>query len=144
MDKVFEMLCVNRELHSALFVPVCAKYHLTHTEMMVLLHLKEKTEGDTAADIVKRLKLAKSHVSASVRDLVERGLVKGSYEGGNHRSIHLQLCESAKPIVMEGEKVQRNFSAIIEAGFTQEEKKIFREYLYRMAENANTYLKNHN
>lgn len=140
MDKAFEVMCVNRELHSVLFAPICSKYNLTHTEMVVLLFLKEHAGGDTAADIVDCLKYAKSHISTSVRDLMERGLLKGSYEGRNHRSIHLQLCESAERIVAEAQKVQKQFLAIVYTDFSREEKKTLEKLLIRMVENANVYL----
>ena len=37
MDGIINNLYVNRELYSALFGPICAKYNLTMTEMLVLL-----------------------------------------------------------------------------------------------------------
>lgn len=143
MDSVFEMMCVNRELHSALFVPICTKYHLTHAQIVVLLFLSEQKEGNTAADIVDCLKFAKSHVSTSIRDLVERGFLLGNYEGRNHRSIHLQLCESAKAIVEEGWSVQKEFADILYMGFSGEERQKLEESLQKMVENANQHLKNH-
>ena len=146
MDPAFEAMCVNRELHSVLFAPICSKYHLTHTEMVVLLFLNEHNEnqeGNTAADIVECLKFAKSHVSTSVRDLMERGLLQGNYEGRNHRSIHLQLCESAKIIVKEGQKVQKEFSDIIYSGFTSKERESIEDFYRKMLSNANQYIKSH-
>lgn len=75
MDSIFENLYVNRELQSSLFASVCSKYQLTRTELLVLLFLG-KNARNTATDIVENLKIAKSHVSASVHDLEERGFVR--------------------------------------------------------------------
>lgn len=141
MDSIIENLYVSRELQTLLFGSVCAKYGLTRTEMLMLLFLGKNVRCDTATDIVQKLKITKSHVSASVRDLEERGLVKGCYEGNNHRTIHLQLCDDAEDIIKAGETVQDKFLSVICQGFSDEEKDVLRGYLQRMTENANEFLK---
>ena len=140
MDGIIDNLYINRELYSALFIPVCAKYKITMTEMLVLLFLSRNTQFDTASDIVDKLKIAKSHVSASVHDLEERGYLQGNYVGHNHRTIHLQLCDNATDIIREGKKVQEKFLSIISRGFTEDEIKIFASYIRRINNNANDYL----
>lgn len=140
MDGIIDNLYVNRELYSALFIPVCAKYKITMTEMLVLLFLSGNAKSDTASDIVDKLKIAKSHVSASVHDLEERGYLRGNYAGRNRRTIHLQLCENAAEIIREGKKVQEKFLSIISQGFTEEEIRIFASYMRRINANANGYL----
>lgn len=140
MYGIIDNLYVNRELYSALFLPVCAKYKITMTEMLVLLFLSRNAKFDTASDIVDKLKIAKSHVSASVRDLEERGYLQGNYVGRNRRTIHLQLCDNATEIIREGKKVQEEFLSIISRGFTEDEIKIFASYIKRINDNANDYL----
>lgn len=142
MNSLLENLYVNRELHSVLLNSICAKYKLTRTEMLVLLFLRKNMSYDTATDIVEKLKITKSHVSASVRDLEERGYLKGNYEGQNRRTIHLQLCDDAEEIIKEGESIQDEFTSIICRGFSEEEKGILKNYIQRMTENANEYLRN--
>ena len=39
MDGIIENLYVSRELYSVLFGPICSKYKLTMTQMLVLLFL---------------------------------------------------------------------------------------------------------
>lgn len=141
MDGYIENLYVNRELYSVLFEPVCSKYRLTLTEMLILLFLSKNTGCDTASDIVDQLKITKSHVSASVRDLSERGYLEGNYEGHNHRTIHLRLCDSSMSVIREGQEVQEKFLTVISQGFTEEERIRLKNYLQRMNENANKYLK---
>lgn len=140
MEGIIDNLYVNKELYSSLFIPVCAKYKMTMTEMLVLLFLSKNAKYDTASDIVNKLKITKSHVSASVRDLEERGYLQGNYEGRNHRTIHLQLCDNASEVIREGRRVQEEFISVITRGFTEEEIKIFTSYIRRMNENANIYL----
>ena len=142
MDSMIESLYVNKGLYSALFVPVCAKYKLTMTEMLVLLFLSQDTQYDTASDIVDKLKITKSHVSASMRDLEERGYLRRSYAGRNHRTIHLHLCGGADEIVREGKSVQQKFLSVISRGFTDEELRTLGSYLKRINENVQDYLQN--
>lgn len=141
MDDIIDNLYVNRELYAALFNPICSKYNLTMTEMLVLLFLATNTCYNTASDIVEKLKITKSHVSASVRDLSERGYLHGNYEGDNRRTIHLHLCDKSSEIIKEGKRVQEEFLTVISRGFTEEEKKKFRDYIKRINDNANEYLK---
>ncbi len=141
MESIFENLYVNRDLQGVLFSSVCSKYSLTRTELLILLVLREDALN-TAKDIVDKLKLAKSHVSTSVRDLEERGYIKSRYEGDDHRTIHLQLCESAAEIVKAGREAQNEFISIICDGFSSEERRKLKNYIERMTANANEYLKN--
>lgn len=140
MEGIIDSLYVNKELYSALFEPVCVKNKITMTEMLVLLFLSKNEKNDTASDIVSKLKITKSHVSASVRDLEERGFLQGSYGGHDHRTIHLQLCDRASEIIREGKCVQEKFLSVITSGFTEEEIKTFSGYIKRVNENANNYL----
>ena len=140
MDSIIENLYVNKELYSVLFGPICSKYNLTLTEVLVLLFLSRNTGCDTATDIVEKLKITKSHVSASVRNLEERGYLSGSYAGHNHRTIHLHLCESTSEIIRESRQVQEKFLEVVSQGFTEEEKCTFKCYIQRMNYNANNYM----
>lgn len=141
MDNVFESLYAGRELSSLLFRRVCEKYGITPAEMIILLFLANDRAHDTATEIVEKLKIAKSHVSVSVRALAERGYLTGSYRGGNHRTIHLELCESAKDIVAAGRGVQAEFEKVAEEGFSEEELENLRSYMMRIQLNVRNYLK---
>lgn len=143
MNRFFENLYANKELHSLLFGSVCEKYDLTLTEMLVLLFLNKNKDSDTATDIVEKLKITKSHVSASVRDLEERGYIKGVHVGKDRRSIHLQLCDKSAEIIEAGKKIQNEFISIICRGFSEEELGTLENYVQRMTENANRYLSDH-
>lgn len=139
---MLENLYVSRELYSSLLHPVCMKYGLAPAELLVLLFLANNTEYDTAKDIVNKLKIAKSHVSISVRALEERGYLRGNYEGRNRRTIHLQLSDTAASVISDVRNVQRKFGSILGHGFSEEELKHFQNYLQRATENVNMYLKN--
>ena len=140
MDRIINNLYVNRELYSVLFGPICAKHNITMTEMLVMMFLSKNTDYDTASDIVENLKIAKSHVSISLRDLEERGYVQGCYKNKNHRTIHLKLCENAFNIIDDGKNIQKQFIDVLLKGFSADEKLTFASYIDRINENANGYL----
>lgn len=71
--------------------PVCEKYGLTRMELDILLFLANHPEYDTARDIIEKRKLTKSHVSASIARLKERGCLETYFEDGNRKTIHLKL-----------------------------------------------------
>lgn len=121
--------------------PLCEKYGMTHTDMIILLCLASNPQDDTATDIVERRKLTKSAVSMSVRALQEKGLVIGEHMNGNHRSIHLRVCAPANDLIEEGRAAQDKFFDILMDGFTDEEKTRFRSYFERMTANIDAYNK---
>lgn len=131
---------IGRELHTLLFAPVCRKYGVTLTEILILLYLSGGDGQDTATDIVEGLKLAKSHVSVSVRNLEARGYLTGSYAGNNHRTIHLRVCPAAEGLLAESRNVQSRLLAVTERGFTEEERAILNDYIRRITDNMNRYL----
>lgn len=140
MDSIMENMYAGRELNSLLFAPVCLKYRLTLTEVLVLLFLANNKNQDTARDIAEKLKITKSHISVSVRHLEERGFLRGGFEGNNHRTIHLHICGQAEDIVAEILAVQQRMQAIMFEGFSEEERAKLKIYFGRMAVNINGYL----
>lgn len=141
MNTMLENLFVSRMLHSSLLSPVSSKYRLTTAELLVLLFLANNREYDTARDIANKLKITKSQVSVSVRNLEERGYLKGGYAGRNRRTIHLRLCDTASDIICEARSAQAKFISVLEQGFTKEELDSFKNYLQRATDNVNSYLK---
>ena len=121
MIPVFEHIFMGQNLYERTVMPVCREFGLTYMEFTVLMFLVNNPQYDTAAQIVKIRRLAKSHVSISVKGLQERGLVKGVHFPGNQKTLHLQVTEEAKPVVEAGLAAQREFGEILARGFTQEE-----------------------
>lgn len=139
MQITLEGILAGKELHTAVFTPICTKYDLTHAEMSVLLFLHDNPEHNTATEIVEKLRLTKSHVSLSVRSLLDRGYIIGEHEGKDHRSVHLKVCESVKNIVEEGRQAQAEYFSILFNGFSEEEKEHFRTYILKIIHNAESY-----
>lgn len=68
-----------KTLYSEFVSPVCAKYGLTRIELDILLFLANNTRYDTATDIVEVRFLAKSQVSAAIKNLEARGCLRREY-----------------------------------------------------------------
>lgn len=139
MRQLIEDLFLSRELYSSLMLPVCEKYDLTQTDLIILLCLDGSPEKDTATEIISMRKLTKSAVSASVRSLQERGLISGGYRNGNHRSVHLKLQEAAAPIIQDGLTAQTRFLKVLLDGFSPEETEQFQGYFNRVKENIRQF-----
>lgn len=139
MHSFVENIFLGKELYQTILAPVCDKYNMTHTEMVILLFLAKNPRLNTATDIVKSRRLTKSSVSMSVRTLENKGLVAGEFEDGNHRSIHLNICDVAANIIKEAEAAQNAYFAVLSNGFSIEELEKFRSYFERVSDNIKSY-----
>lgn len=141
MNILLENIFACKELYLNLLNPVCDRYDMAHTELLILLFLASNPQSNTATDIVEQHKLTKSAVSMSVRALQDKGLIVGEYINGNHRSIHLKVCDAAQGIIKEGRAAQDKFIEILLTGFSDEEKLDFKRYFERITTNINLYNK---
>lgn len=128
-----------RKLYGGLFTPLLEKWALTQLEADILLFLANNPEYDTARDIVEKRRLAKSHVSVGVEQLVRRGLLGRCFLEGNRKTLHLRLTEAAAPIVAEGRAIQRRYADVLFTGFSAQEKAQLCAMLERIGENVEGY-----
>ncbi len=120
---------------------VCEKYQLTQMEYDILIFLHNNPQHNTAAEIVKIRKSTKSHVSSSLKNLENRGLVERIQSADNKKHIEIVLLEKAVPIIEDGIKVQKEFAKTLLQGLSEEEKRICVEVFNKVCENADEYLK---
>lgn len=139
MQNFLENIFLGNELYHTILAPVCGKYNMTHTEMVILLFLAHNPHCDTASDIVRNRRFTKSSVSMAVRNLQERGLVTGEFTGGNRRSIHLSVSDQAHTIVEEAAQTQNTFFSILSDGFSPSELETFNRYFERVSHNIRSY-----
>ena len=99
MFNILETVFLSKEFHQTLLSPICEKYNITYSEMVVLLYVSSHPTNNTATDVVNNRRLTKSAVSMAVHSLKDKGLIQGDFEGGNHRTVHLKLCEKANEII---------------------------------------------
>ena len=116
-----------KTLYSEFVSPVCAKYGLTRIELDILLFLANNTRYDTATDIVEVRFLAKSQVSAAIKNLEA-----------------LRLCDPAQPMIAAGRSAQEQFGAALLDGFTPEELEHMQRSMERIRKNVEKYLEDKN
>lgn len=78
---------------------VCDQYGLTQMEYDILMFLHNNPRHDTAAEIVRIRKSTKSHVSTSLKNLENKGLVERIQSKDNKKHIEIVLLDKAEPIV---------------------------------------------
>ena len=119
-----------KTLYSEFVSPVCAKYGLTRIELDILLFLANNTRYDTATDIVEVRFLAKSQVSAAIKNLEARGC--------------LRRGDPAQPMIAAGRSAQEQFGAALLDGFTPEELEHMQRSMERIRKNVEKYLEDKN
>lgn len=126
---------VAQKKYSQMLEPLCRQWQITKTELDILLFLANNPTLDRSADIVSIRRIAKSHVSLSVGNLEQRGLLYRVYDPDDRRTAHLKLTEEAGPIVQEGSRIQQLFFSQVFAGLTEEELAFWRSILDRVCLN---------
>lgn len=140
-SELWDCLLLPRKLYQAKLEPVFRKFDLTRMELDILLFLANHPQFDTARDIVEKRKLTKSHVSASVGNLIENRLLEPSFEENNRKTVHLRLLPACADIIEQGRAAQRMFFEEIFEGFGEEEIQAVGEKLRMIAANAREALK---
>lgn len=121
---------------------VCEHHGLTRVELDVLLFLANNPEHDTARDIVELRYLHKSQVSMALKNLEERGFLRGEYAAGNRKTVHLRLLEgAAQAAVADGRAAQEKFVSILLRGLEPEEIRAAEAFNQRVWENIDHYLR---
>ena len=107
-------------LYEKVTTPVREKYGLSYMEFVVLLFLANNEEYKKASDIVEILGIAKSHVSATVNTLEEKGLIQRTIDKDDKRSSILEINDSAKEIIEEGRKAQKEYHDLVFGSLIEE------------------------
>lgn len=130
-----DTLQLAKKRYAQLMDPVCRDCDLTKNELDVLLFLYNNPSLDRAADIVNLRQISKSHVSLSVTNLEQRGLLYRVFDPEDRRSVHLKLTEAALPIVQEGRRLQQEFFGRVFDGLSEKELTLWRSILDRVCSN---------
>ncbi len=117
-----DFLSAVQELYQRTMAPVSRKYGLTSMELTILLFLANNPECGTAADIIRKRHLTKSHVSTSVPSLEEKGLLRREFHDKDRRAIRLAIARPAGEIVSEGQAAQRHFLSRLSGGLSEKQK----------------------
>ena len=109
-------LCTK--LYDRQLQPICQQWGLTRCALDILLFLGNNPGLDRAADVVRHRGITKSHASAAIRELEEKGLILRRKDASDGRNARLGLTEAAVPILKEGQQCQQAFFTQLFAGLT--------------------------
>lgn len=136
-----DMFCLGKKLYDKCLQPVCDTFGITRNELDIILFLANQPEYDTAADIVSRRKLTKSHVSVSLKSLIRQEYVQTFYREGNRKSIHLQLTGRADGIIEQGRSAQRQFFTTVFQGLSDGQMDTMKESMEMITDNVRKAMK---
>lgn len=136
----WDSISLAKRLYERALEPILKKYKLTRMELDILLFLANNQPYDTATDIIQRRGLTKSHVSSSVKDLVERKYLEKSYTEGNSKLAHLKIMPLAETIIAEGQRAQRQFFNTVLNGLTKDEIAAMKQVTAKAADNCRNAL----
>ena len=120
---------------------VCDRYELTQMEYDILMFLHNNPQHNTAAEIVKIRKSTKSHVSTSLKNLEDKGLVERIQSKTNKKHIEIVLLDKAELIVEAGINTQKKFAQNVLSGLTEEEKYMCINIFDKICNNAEKFLR---
>ena len=120
---------------------VCDRYELTQMEYDILMFLHNNPQHNTAAEIVKVRKSTKSHVSTSLKNLEDKGLVERIQSKTNKKHIEIVLLDKAELIVEAGINTQKKFAQNVLSGLTEEEKYMCINIFDKICNNAEKFLR---
>ena len=131
----FDTMARAQRGYARLLEPICKKWDLTRNELDVMLFLANNPSYDRAVDIVNNRGLSKSHVSLSINNLENRGMLVRTADSSDRRTVHLHLTENAREITDVGCRVQKQFMDYLHQGITEEQLELMRLFAERVCEN---------
>ena len=131
----FDTMSRAQKGYARLLDPICKQWNLTRNELDVLLFLANNPELDRAVDIVTNRGMSKSHVSLSIANLENRGLLARREDPADRRVVHLILTEASREITDKGQTAQKLFFSYIHQGVTQEQIALMVDFAKKVSEN---------
>ena len=141
MAGYFDTMSQSQKLYNRHLEPVCRKWDMTRNELDVLLFLYNNPEYDRAADVVAHRGMAKSHVSLSVTNLENRGMLQRVFSPQDRRTAHLKLTDAGILVASEGREAQKAFFLRLYEGIAPEEMALWREITEKVRDNIRNFEK---
>ena len=131
----FEVMARAKKKYTRAMEPVCRQWDLTKNELDVVLFLANNPEFDRAADVVTHRGMTKSHVSLSVANLENRGILIRQTDPEDRRTIRLKLTDPGFEIAAEGRTLQGTFFRQLFQGITRDDMDFWMKMLERICDN---------
>lgn len=97
-----------------------------------ILFILWKKDNLTISEISKETSLAKNTVSIVVDGMVHKGILERNINPKNRRQTIISLTEYAKSIQEKYEAVSQQMNQLFYQGFSEDEQKLFEQYLAKI------------
>ena len=121
--------------------PVAQRWSLTRMELDLLLFLANNPAHNTAAEAVRLRQWTKSHVSAALHALQNKGLLSAEPPEDNRKTLLLTPLPAAGDVIRTGQDAQRNLFQSMRQGFTPEEEQVLASIAEKIARNIRDAMK---
>lgn len=112
------------------------KYKIRHVEMEVLYFFAEFPEYDTPSAAARQLQLTRGHVSQAVDVLLKEGLITGTADEKDRRSMHYTPTGKAAPIIEDLHDCQCRIQDELFAGVSPQDLEAFCRVMNQIEENG--------
>ena len=116
------------------------EYNLKKIDIQILQYLNHAGNSNTAKDIVALGLFTKGHVSQSLKNLKEHGLVHAVHDREDARCVHLQLRDEAYGIIKQIDKIYENILSVMFHDIPAEDLEVFKRVGQQIVKNINAYV----
>ena len=140
-EAFWDNVLLFKGLYDQTLDPVAQRWSLTRMELDLLLFLANNPAHNTAAEAVRLRQWTKSHVSAAVHALQDKGLLSAQHPEGNRKTLLLTPLPAAGELIRDGQKAQRTFFQDMRRDFTPSEEQALEAILKKIARNVRDAMK---
>ena len=140
-ESFLEHVLLLKEAYDRALDPVAQRWKLTRMELDLLLFLHNNPDHATAAEAVRLRRWTKSHVSAAVHALQNKGLLSAEHPEDNRKTLLLTPLPAAGDVIRTGQDAQRNLFQSMRQGFTPEEEQVLASIAEKIARNIRDAMK---
>ena len=140
-DAFWDNVLLVHRLYDQILDPVAQRWDLTRMELDLLLFLANNPAHNTAAEAVRLRQWTKSHVSAAVHSLQQKGLLSAAHPEANRKTLLLTPLPAAGEIVQDGQAAQQSFQQILLHGLTPEQGQAMEAVSVQIARNIRDTIK---
>lgn len=124
MEEKIEMILRGsqfKQLRECELAEIRKAYHLKRIEVEILYYLSRSGEQNTSADICRRLKANKGHISQAVDHLCMEKYLTAVQDTADRRYVHYYVTEASDEIVAKISKKWKELTEALFVGVTPEE-----------------------
>lgn len=133
--KIFDNANKIIEAYHLALQPLCKDTGFPPVALDILLFIANNPEKATAKEMCKIRGFKSGIVSVHIDRLVVSGFLERSTVPSDRRKTFLKCTDKAKPIVLEGQNIQKQFGSKLLKGISKEEILTMKEVLRKMENN---------